>query len=149
MSYFLQKRVNTHPALTHQNTFSKFLLRKKHSEYIFPAILHGISSVLSQNGYTPLLSATQNRVDIEREVLKSLMNKPIDGIIVEGTKTAIPNPNIDLYEEIEKQGLTLYGVLPHSDDIYQCDCDGTPSSKLPASNPTKQALKTVLESLGL
>ena len=54
-------------------------------EYIFPAILHGISSVLSQNGYTPLLSATQNRVDTEREVLKSLMNKPIDGIIVEGT----------------------------------------------------------------
>ena len=52
-------------------------------------------------------------------------------------------------EEIEKQGLTLYGVLPHSDDIYQCDCDGTPSSKLPATNPTKQALKTVLQSLGL
>ena len=52
-------------------------------------------------------------------------------------------------EEIQKQGLTLYGVLPHSDDIYQCDCDGTPSSKLPSTNPTKQALKSVLQSLGL
>ena len=62
-----------------------------------------------------------------------------------------PNGTLDkgTLEEIEKQGLTLYGVLPHSDDIYQCDCDGTPSSKLPSTNPTKQALKQVLSDLGL
>ena len=62
-----------------------------------------------------------------------------------------PNGTLDkgTLEEIEKQGLTLYGVLPHSDDIYQCDCDGTPSSKLPSTNPTKQALKQVLSELGL
>jgi len=79
-------------------------------EYIFPAILHGISAALSEKGYTPLLFATQNRVDTEREVLKSLMNKPIDGIIVEGTKTAMPNPNIDLYEEISRQGIPVVFV---------------------------------------
>ena len=79
-------------------------------EYIFPAILHGISTALAEKGYTPLLSATQNRVDTEREVLKSLMNKPIDGIIVEGTKTAMPNPNIDLYEEIAHQGIPVVFV---------------------------------------
>ena len=99
-------------------------------EYIFPAILHGISSVLSQNGYTPLLSATQNRVDTEREVLKSLMNKPIDGIIVEGTKTAIPNPNIDLYEEFEKKGIPVvfvngyYADLKHPVYVVMNDRDG-------------------------
>ena len=62
-----------------------------------------------------------------------------------------PNGQLDkgTLEEIEKQGLTLYGVLPHSEDIYRCDCDGTPSSKLPAANPTKQALKHVLQELGL
>ena len=86
-------------------------------EYIFPAILHGISSVLSQNGYTPFLSATQNRVDTEREVLKSLMNKPIDGIIVEGTKTAMPNPNIDLYENFEKQGIPVVFVNGYYADL--------------------------------
>ena len=52
-------------------------------------------------------------------------------------------------EEIQRQGLTLYGVLPHSDDIYRCDCDGTPSSKLPTSNPTKKALHGVLQGLNL
>ena len=52
-------------------------------------------------------------------------------------------------EEIEKQGLTLYGVLPHSDDIYRCDCEGTPSSKLPSENPTKKALHGILNNLAL
>lgn len=79
-------------------------------EYIFPAILQGISETLTENGYTPFLSATQNRVDTERSVLKSLMQKPIDGLIVEGTKTALPNPNIDLYEEIRHQGIPVVFV---------------------------------------
>lgn len=68
-------------------------------EYIFPAILQGVDQVLSQNGYSPLLSATRNRVDNERKILTELLHKPIDGLIVEGTKTALPNPNIDLYEQ--------------------------------------------------
>ena len=68
-------------------------------EYIFPDILHGIEEVLAQSGYTPLLSATHNRVDNERRVLAGLLGKPIDGLIAEGTKTALPNPNIDLYEQ--------------------------------------------------
>ena len=88
-------------------------------EYIFPAILQGISGALSEKGYTPLLSATQNRVDIEREVLKSLMQKPIDGIIVEGTKTALPNPNIELYEEIEKQGIPVVFINGYYADLKQ------------------------------
>ena len=67
-----------------------------------------------------------------------IVNRAPNGVLDKGT-----------LEEIEKQGLTLFGVLPHSDDIYQCDCDGTPSSKLPASNPTKQALKGILSDLGL
>ncbi len=79
-------------------------------EYIFPAILQGISNCLSENGYTPLLSATQNRVDTERRVLQELMEKPIDGMIIEGTKTAIPNPNIDLYEAIARKNIPVVFV---------------------------------------
>lgn len=77
------------------------------SEYIFPDILRGIEQVLSQNGYTPLVSATYNRVDNERDILNMLLNKPIDGIIVEGTKTALPNPNIDLYQSIKDADIPM------------------------------------------
>ncbi len=76
-------------------------------EYIFPAILKGIDHVLAENGYTSMLSATRNRVDNERKVLLDLLNKPIDGLIVEGTKTALPNPNIDLYEQFGKLGIPV------------------------------------------
>ena len=54
-----------------------------------------------------------------------------------------------IMEEIQKQGLTLFGVLPHDEEIYRCDCAGEPSAKLPASNPVKQALKQILQSIGL
>ena len=52
-------------------------------------------------------------------------------------------------EEIEKHGLTLFGVLPHDDAVYRCDCDGEPSAKLPDSDPMKAALKDIMRSLGL
>lgn len=76
-------------------------------EYIFPAILHGIDEVLSEHGYTPMLSATRNRVDNERKILTEFLQKPIDGMIVEGTKTALPNPNIDLYTRFKELGIPV------------------------------------------
>ena len=67
-----------------------------------------------------------------------IVNRAPNGVLDAGT-----------LEEIEKQGLTLYGVLPHSDDIYRCDCDGEPSAKLPENNPVKTALKGIMQSIGL
>ena len=51
--------------------------------------------------------------------------------------------------EIEKHGLHLLGVLPQDEGVYRCDCDGEPSSKLPATNPVKAALKGIMQSIGL
>ena len=51
--------------------------------------------------------------------------------------------------EIEKHGLKLFGVLPHDEAVYRCDCDGEPSAKLPESNPVKVALKGIMQNLGL
>ena len=52
-------------------------------------------------------------------------------------------------QEIEKHGLKLFGVLPQDDEVYRCDCNGEPSSKLPDSDGMKAALKTVLANIGL
>ncbi|MCI8351142.1 MAG: substrate-binding domain-containing protein [Oscillospiraceae bacterium] len=76
-------------------------------EYIFPAILQGIDHVLAGNGYTTLLMATRNRVDNERRILQDLLHKPIDGLIVEGTKTALPNPNIDMYDRFNELNIPV------------------------------------------
>ena len=62
-----------------------------------------------------------------------------------------PGGQIDagIQEEIDKHGLELLGVLPQDESVYRCDCEGSPSAKLPDSNPVKAAVKDVMKSLGL
>lgn len=77
------------------------------SEYIFPGILRGIERELSQGGFSPLLFATANRVDNERRILEEFLKRPVDGLIVEATKSALPNPNIGLYRALMAQGIPV------------------------------------------
>ena len=51
--------------------------------------------------------------------------------------------------EIDKHGLKLFGVLPHDEAVYRCDCDGEPSARLPESDPMKTALKGIMQNIGL
>ena len=67
-----------------------------------------------------------------------IINRAPGGVLDDGVKA-----------EIEKHGLKLFGVLPHSDDIYRADCAGEPSAKLPGDNPVKQALANTLKSIGI
>ena len=67
-----------------------------------------------------------------------IVNRAPGGVLDEGVKA-----------EIENQGLTLLGVLPQDEGVYRCDCDGQPSAKLPAENPVKTAVRTMMQSVGL
>lgn len=98
------------------------------SDYIFPSILREVETVFSHNHCTPTLYATQNQVYNERAILNSLLDNPPDGILVEGTKSALPNPNLDLYRELMHRNIPLvfmngcYSGLPDAlsvlDDNY-------------------------------
>ncbi len=76
-------------------------------EYIFPGILRDMETVLGSRGYTLQTFATLNRVSAEREILQNLINHPVGGILVEGSKTALPNPNTDLYQSLHKTGIPI------------------------------------------
>jgi len=69
-------------------------------DYIFPSIISGIDKVLSAAGYEISLKLTRNKSATERANLLSIKNSNICGLIVEGSKTALPNLNIDLYREL-------------------------------------------------
>ena len=69
------------------------------------------------------------------------------GLIVNRAPGGILNQGIR--EEIEKHGLKLFGVLPHDEEVYRCDCDGEPSAHLPENDPMKSALKDIMKSIGL
>lgn len=77
------------------------------SEYIFMDILHGIESVLSANGYATQISFTQNRVENERRALRSMLESDVDGVIIEPTKSGLPNPNIRIYDEFRMRNIPV------------------------------------------
>ncbi len=78
------------------------------SDYIFPSILREIESVCSDNNSVPLLFATQNQVANEQRILQTLLEMDhLDGILVEGTQTGLPNPNIRLYRKLIHKGIPL------------------------------------------
>jgi GntR family transcriptional regulator of arabinose operon len=70
-------------------------------DYIFPFIISGIEKVLTTAGYEMNLKLTRNKVTTERTNLLSLKNSDICGLIIEGTKTALPNPNLTLFKELD------------------------------------------------
>lgn len=76
-------------------------------DYIFPGQLRGVEEVLSKNNFSAILSATRNSICNERRILEDILNDPVAGIIVEGTKTAFPNPNIDLYEKLADRNIPI------------------------------------------
>lgn len=67
-----------------------------------------------------------------------IVNRAPDGKLNQGTT-----------EEIAKQGLTLLGVVPHDEAVYEFDCDGKPTIMLPEDSPVKKALQSIINRLGL
>lgn len=66
------------------------------SDYIFPFLLRSIEQIATASGYAITLFATNNSLVAERRIISNLLCSEWDGIIIEGTKTALPCPNIDL-----------------------------------------------------
>ncbi|MCI3919160.1 GntR family transcriptional regulator [Paenibacillus sp. TRM 82003] len=75
------------------------------SDYIFPHIVRGIEATLRDNGYRLVLSSTDNDKAKEREALALMLSQPISGLIVEPTKSAEGNPNLDYFLSLHNQGL--------------------------------------------
>jgi len=77
------------------------------SDYIFPSIVTGIERVLSQNNAAMQLATTSNMVAEEARALRAMLAQNVGGLIVEPSKSALPNPNIALYDEIRARNIPL------------------------------------------
>jgi GntR family transcriptional regulator, arabinose operon transcriptional repressor len=97
------------------------------NDYIFPAILQDAQTVFASNGYSTMVYCTHNQVNMERDILENILNSPVCGLLVEGTKTALPNPNLDLYKKLSESGVPVvflhgtYAAL--SNAVCICDDD--------------------------
>ena len=70
--------------------------------------------------------------------MKLIVNRAPGGRLADGVR-----------EEIAQRGLDLIGVLPQDDTVYEYDCAGKPSARVPADAPVKAALAPIIGKLGL
>ena len=82
------------------------------NSYIFPSLLMDAQQVLLENGFSALVYGTDNQFEKERKILLQLLEHPVRGMIVEGTKSVLPNPNLDLYRQLRDSGVPM--VFLHS-----------------------------------
>ncbi len=98
-------------------------------EYIYPSLVSDIKSALGHKGYSVRIYSHHGRLAFERKILEELLRSSVRGMIVEGCRTALPNPNLDLYERLKEQNVCIlflhgsYQACPESisvksDDYY-------------------------------
>ena len=74
----------------------------------------GIEASLSEKGYRIDVAVTKNRLNDEAVYLESMLKNNVSGLIIEGSRSAFPNPNLRLFEEIKKRNIPtifLYTII--------------------------------------
>ena len=79
-----------------------------------------------------------NEMNLGVKDVKLIVNRAPGGVLNEGVK-----------EEIAKHGLTLAGVVPQDETVYEYDAEGKPSVDVPEDAPIKQAVVKIFKDLGL
>ena len=87
------------------------------SDYIFPTIIRGAESYLSHNGYQVTVFSTNNNIEQERRCLEAVLSQQFDGVIIEPTKSALPNPNINYYLNIERIGIPYVMIHAYYEEL--------------------------------
>ena len=90
-------------------------------DYIFPGIINGIERVLSRHDYLFTLGLTHNKTLDEATALQKLLAAGVDGLIIEGTKTALPTPNEGILQSFRDAGIPMVfinGCYDGANDSY-------------------------------
>lgn len=76
--------------------------------YIFPKIIQGIEETLFERGYSVQIAFTNNTLEREKSVLTDIISRDdVAGVIVEGTKSGLPNPNIPFYRKLQERKIPI------------------------------------------
>lgn len=100
------------------------------SDYIFPRLIQGMDRVLSANGYSIILKNTGNSRKMEAKCLEELLQKDIDGLIIEPSKSQLLCKHSNLYAQLEQYAIPyvfIQGIYEEMEDkphILMDDCKG-------------------------
>ena len=100
------------------------------SDYIFPYVIKGIDSVLSAHGYSIMLKNTKNSRTNEVKCLEELLQKDIDGMIIEPSKSQIYCRHRNLYQKLDQYQIPYvfiqgcYSQMSEKPQVIMDDCKG-------------------------
>ena len=84
------------------------------------------------------IARLMEEMQLHPQTVGLIVNRVPGGVLDEGTQ-----------EEIQRQGLRLFGIVPQDDTIYRYDCDGRPLVQMPANSPVRQPLARIIQKLEL
>lgn len=85
---------------------------------MFPDVISGINNVLLDHGYSMQLCITNNKYTLERKSLEMLDLDKLAGLIVEGTRSALPNPFISTYKKILEKNIPIVFFHNYYSDLH-------------------------------
>lgn len=94
---------------------------KSITNHIFPEIIRGISSVLTDAKYEIKLYLTRNDHEREAEYLKQILDSEIDGVIIEQAHNIFPMINQKYFKALEQRRipyLMIHSYSPELDPAY-------------------------------
>lgn len=100
------------------------------SDYIFPKVIQGIDEVLTEKGYSIILKNTRNSRRAEAKCLEELLQKDIEGLIIEPSKSEIFCKHLSLYERLEQYGIPYVFIqgcfeqMKEKPQVRMDDCKG-------------------------
>ena len=98
--------INEEPVEKHRNRIA--LIMTYLDGYIFPRTIQSVENILFKAGYTVQIAFTNNLIDRERMILEDILEKDeVAGVIVEATKSALPNPNLHFYKKLMERRIPV------------------------------------------
>lgn len=114
---FVSDRLSKPQPITQFNKKNIAIVVTYISDYIFPSIIRGAESILSREGYQVSLFSTNNDHDNEKRILETIIEQRFDGAIIEPTKSAIANPNINYYLNLEALNIPYVMINAYYDEL--------------------------------
>lgn len=100
------------------------------SDYIFPSVISGVDNVLTAEGYSIILKNTKNSRVRESKCLEEILEKDVDGLIIEPSKSQISCGHMHLYEKLDFFHIPYvfiqgyYVQMKHKPHVLLDDCMG-------------------------
>lgn len=86
-----------HPDAAHNRIA---ILLPTDSDYTYARLRNDLQQPLQRQGFSVSFHLTHHSISAERAILEELLDAPLRGLIAEPVKSALPNPNLDLYEHL-------------------------------------------------